>query len=128
MQLARRPSVDWGWHLSPIAPAVLVKNEVKATLVRGVVLYNVLTTALSELAELPAVVRELRERVQLLEQELEHRRREDSDQLLTAEQAAELLRMSVAAVRQAARRGTLPVVRLGRRLRFRRADLLSAHR
>lgn len=47
------------------------------------------------------------------------------DELLNTEQAAEILNMSVAAVRKAVERGQLPCVRLGRRVRFRRAELLS---
>ena len=46
------------------------------------------------------------------------------DELLDAEQAAELLKMSKSAVLKAAQRGGLPVVRHGRRVRFRRRDLL----
>jgi len=48
------------------------------------------------------------------------------DELLDAEQAADLLRMSKAAVLKAAQRGGLPAVRHGRRVRFRRRDLLAA--
>ena len=47
------------------------------------------------------------------------------DELLDAGQAAELLKMSKAAVQKAAQRGGLPVVRHGRRIRFRRRDLLA---
>ena len=46
------------------------------------------------------------------------------DELLDADQAAHLLKMSKAAVLKAAQRGGLPVVRHGRRVRFRRRDLL----
>jgi excisionase family DNA binding protein len=50
------------------------------------------------------------------------------DELLDADQAAELLKMSKAAVLKAAQRGGLPAVRHGRRVRFRRRDLLAAGR
>lgn len=39
-------------------------------------------------------------------------------QLLTAQEVAKLLSMSVIAVRRAGQRGTLKVVRIGRRVRF----------
>ena len=45
-------------------------------------------------------------------------------ELLTSDQAAGLLGMTPAAVRKAVERGQLPCVRLGRRLRFRRSELL----
>lgn len=50
----------------------------------------------------------------------------DPDALLDAEDAARLLGMSPAALRRAAERGRFPVatVRIGRRLRWRRGDLL----
>ena len=48
------------------------------------------------------------------------------DELLDTNQAAELLKMTKAAVQKAAQRGGLPVVRHGRRVRFRRRDLLTA--
>jgi excisionase family DNA binding protein len=47
------------------------------------------------------------------------------DELLDADQAAEVLKMTKAAVLKAAQRGKLPVVRHGRRLRFRRRDLIN---
>ncbi len=50
----------------------------------------------------------------------------DGDRLMTAKEAAEFLGMTERAVRQAAHRGTLPAVHLGRRLRFRRGDLLRS--
>lgn len=43
--------------------------------------------------------------------------------LLTASEVAELLRMTRGAVYTAAQRGELPVVRLGRRLRFKQEDI-----
>ena len=46
------------------------------------------------------------------------------DDLVDTSEAAALLGMSVAAVRKAVERGQLPCIRIGRRLRFRRADLL----
>lgn len=51
----------------------------------------------------------------------------DPDALLDAEDAARLLGMSPAALRRAAERGRFPVppMRLGRRLRWRRGDLIQ---
>ena len=53
-----------------------------------------------------------------------------ADDLLSAEQAAALLGMSPAALRRAEERGRAPVpaVRLGRRLRWRRSDLIASAR
>jgi excisionase family DNA binding protein len=47
----------------------------------------------------------------------------DGEQLLDVPGAAALLHITPRAVRQAVYRGTLPTPRLGRWLRFRRADL-----
>ena len=77
---------------------------------------------------LPVAVERLQARVDRLEQAVEVLRQGDPDQLLDTEQAAKLLGMSEAAVRQAARRGTLPAEYRGRRLRFRRGTLLSSRR
>lgn len=75
-----------------------------------------------DLATLPTVVRELQARVT----ELEGRTAAPDDgQLLDTEAATTLLGMSPAAVRQAAYRGALPCVRIGRRLRFRRSQLAA---
>lgn len=52
----------------------------------------------------------------------------DPDQLLTTTAAAELLGRSEPAIRQAARRGKVPAVRIGRLLRFKRSDLLKLAR
>lgn len=51
----------------------------------------------------------------------------DPDQLLDAEQTAGLVGMSPSALRRAAERGRFPVepVRIGRRLRWRRGDIVS---
>lgn len=46
------------------------------------------------------------------------------EELLDTKQAAGLLGMTPAAVRKAVERGQLPCVRMGRRLRFRRSELL----
>jgi excisionase family DNA binding protein len=75
---------------------------------------------LADLATLPEVVRSLQTRVA----ELEARAAEPDDgQLLDTKTAATLLGMSASAVRQAAYRGALPSLRIGRRLRFRRSQL-----
>lgn len=51
-----------------------------------------------------------------------------SDQFVDAEDAARILGMTVAAVRKAATRGTLPCHRLGRRVRFLPSELLTIDR
>jgi excisionase family DNA binding protein len=47
------------------------------------------------------------------------------DELLDASQAAEVLNCTAAAVLKSAQRGNLPAVRHGRRVRFRRRDLIK---
>jgi len=47
------------------------------------------------------------------------------DRLIGVDEAAEILGMTVGALRKAAERGTLPSARIGRRLRFRRSELLA---
>jgi excisionase family DNA binding protein len=49
----------------------------------------------------------------------------NGENLVDAEEAAKILGMTLAAVRKAATRGTLPCHRLGRRIRFRPAELLA---
>lgn len=51
-----------------------------------------------------------------------------ADGLVDAVEAGKLLGLSARSVRQMAWRGTIPVVRVGRRLRFRRADLAKLQR
>jgi hypothetical protein len=46
------------------------------------------------------------------------------DELIDVDGAAAMLDMSVAALRKAVERGQVPCQRVGKRLRFRRADLL----
>jgi excisionase family DNA binding protein len=77
---------------------------------------------LAQLASLPALVQKLEERIAELEAKLAT---PDDGQLLDTDQAADLLRMRPQAVRQAAWRGAIPYVRIGRRLRFRRSSLLA---
>lgn len=48
---------------------------------------------------------------------------ETEDRLLSAEDAADMLGISAYTVRQRARDGTIPAMRLGRLWRFRRSDL-----
>ena len=50
---------------------------------------------------------------------------QDDLDLLTSREACELLRISIASLYRWNRAGRLPAVRLGRRLRFRRAALLE---
>ena len=47
------------------------------------------------------------------------------DDLVDSTEAAGIMDMSVAALRKAVERGQIPCIRVGRRLRFRRADLLQ---
>ena len=77
-----------------------------------------MTVDLSELAQLPALVRELQERVQELEARIQAPK-----PLVDAREAAKLLGMSPAAVRAAAYRGTVKSVKVGRSLRFDPNDL-----
>ena len=48
-----------------------------------------------------------------------------ADELIDVSEAAKLLSMSEGAIRKSVERGTLPCVRIGRRVRFRRRDLLT---
>ena len=82
-----------------------------------------LSNAFGALAELPEVVEDLRQRIAELESRLTTLPANDT--LLDTVAAAKLLAMTPAAVRQAAYRGTIPCVRVGRRLRFRPAELLK---
>ena len=50
------------------------------------------------------------------------------DRLVGADEAAQILGMTEAAIRKAAARGTLPTERIGRRLRFRLSALLARER
>lgn len=54
--------------------------------------------------------------------------RADPDRLIDSTEAAALLGMTSSAVRKAAQRGSLPALRIGRRLRFRVGDLLARGR
>jgi hypothetical protein len=87
-----------------------------------------LADRLIALLELPTTVRELRARVASLEDAVRLLHRLDGEQLLDVPGAAALLHMTPRAVRQAVYRRTLPTLRLGRRLRFRRGDLLATPR
>jgi excisionase family DNA binding protein len=75
---------------------------------------------LNELAALPSLVRALQARVAELERSREP---VEPEPLIDVDAAAELLGMTPVAVRAAARRGTLPAVHVGRRVRFRRSEL-----
>jgi hypothetical protein len=50
----------------------------------------------------------------------------DVEDLLDSRGAAAFLKMTPAALRMAVYRGTVPCVRIGRRLRFRRSDLVAS--
>ena len=83
---------------------------------------------LTELAALPARVRELEERVAVQTQELEQLRASrvnDPELLLSVEQVAALLGRSTASTRKLVQRGRLPAVRRGRSVRVRRADAVA---
>ena len=71
------------------------------------------------------MVSQLRREVDNLRAEIEGAKATGSVELLNVQAAAKVLGMTPAAVRQAVYRGSLPALRLGRRLRFRRADLLA---
>ncbi len=68
---------------------------------------------LAELLEMPERLRALEAQVVELREEMKRLVHGDPDQLLTTEDAAKLLGMTPAAVRQAAFRGTLPAERIG---------------
>jgi excisionase family DNA binding protein len=82
-------------------------------------------------AELAAALASPRVREALTEIMREAVRREirsvsgDNERLIDVEEAARLLHMSVAAIRKAVFRGTIPCSRLGRRLRFRLSEIVS---
>lgn len=81
-----------------------------------------MTLDLEQLAQLPARIADLEAKVIELTARLAS---PDDGQLLDTDQAADLLQMKPQAVRQAAWRGSIPSVRIGRRLRFRRSLLLA---
>jgi excisionase family DNA binding protein len=87
---------------------------------------DVLAERVAALLQLPNTIEQLRGRLDRIEHAIELLTLGDPDQLLDTEQAAALLGMSEAAVRQAARRGTLPAEYKGRRLRFRRSAILGS--
>jgi excisionase family DNA binding protein len=80
-------------------------------------------TTLADLEELPTVVRNLQQRVRELEARLAAPANDNANTLLDANEVARLLGLTPRAVRQAAWRGSIPFVRVGRRLRFRRSQL-----
>lgn len=82
------------------------------------------TVDLEALAALPAVVAELRAKVEELEARLASPT--EPENLVDMKGAAKLLGMTVTAVRSAAYRGSLPCLRVGSRLRFRPSDLLRS--
>jgi excisionase family DNA binding protein len=77
---------------------------------------------LAVLADLPAAVARLQAKVAELEAKLASPA--PPEDLLDVAGAAKLLGMTEGAVRSAAYRGSLPVVRVGSRLRFRPSDLV----
>lgn len=55
-------------------------------------------------------------------------REEQEETFMDVTEAAKLIGKSPAALRKMAERGTVPVARIGKRLSFRRADLLAARK
>ena len=82
-------------------------------------------SALADVIALPGQLEELKERVRILEARLASLEANPTEQLLNAQGAGELLSMTPAAVLQAYRRGDLPGIKMGRRVRFRRSDLVK---
>lgn len=78
---------------------------------------------LSQLAALPDIVRALQERVAQLEAKL---RPAETESLVGVDRAAQLLGMTPTALRSAAYRGSIPCVKVGRRLRFVPSRLVRA--
>ncbi|MBA3351717.1 MAG: helix-turn-helix domain-containing protein [Blastocatellia bacterium] len=79
---------------------------------------------LEDLYKLPKQIADLRAELDALKEDL-GKKSQAPDALLTAEQAGEFLGLTVGAVRQAAYRGSLPCVKVGRRLRFKPSDLAA---
>jgi excisionase family DNA binding protein len=66
-------------------------------------------------------------RIEALEREVAALKAErDPEGLINAEEAGAMVQMSKDAVLQAARRGTLPAVYNGRKVRFKRSDVVKA--
>ncbi len=84
--------------------------------------------ALNALLSLPAAVAQLQVEVAHLRAEVRALQAGDPEQMLTTEDAAKLMGMTTGALHAAAARGRFPAKRIGRRLRFRRGDLLSSGR
>ncbi len=83
------------------------------------------------LAELPrwvARIVALETEVTSLKDEVLKLRQGDPEELLDTERAAAFLGISPGALRKAEGRGSIPGQRVGRRLRFRRGDLIRARR
>lgn len=75
-----------------------------------------------QVAELTGEIRQLRAEVGQLKGAFA----KSNDKLVDVDEAATLLKMSPAALRKAAARGTIPCERIGRRLRFHTAELMGA--
>ena len=67
----------------------------------------------------------IRDQIRAIVMEYTPKPANDVEDLLDARAAAAFLSMTPAALRMAVYRGSIPCVRIGRRLRFRRADLMS---
>lgn len=66
---------------------------------------------------------DIREHIRAIVMEIAPAPANDVEDLLDARRAAAFLGMTPAALRMAVYRGTIPCVRIGRRLRFRRSEL-----
>lgn len=82
---------------------------------------------IAALLDLPHQVALLRKEVAELRTLLGEPRAKDKD-LLTVEQAATYLGMTVAALRRATTRGSIPCIRVGRRVRYDKTELLESFR
>lgn len=76
---------------------------------------------IAALLDLPRQVEELRKEVAALREVLA----KPTEELVTPEEAAKFLGMSLAALRRAVTRGTIPCVRIGRRVRLKKSELLK---
>ncbi len=73
----------------------------------------------------PSVRAELRSLMQEAVRAENDRRQPGPDEMVDTKEAARLSGRSIAALRQAVWRGSIPVHRVGRKLRFRRGDVVG---
>ncbi|MCP4438322.1 MAG: helix-turn-helix domain-containing protein [Aureispira sp.] len=79
--------------------------------------------------QLPAAVHQLSQKLEAIEKLLLNRRKdqstEEKDELLTVQQAAEFLILSVPTIYSKVSRGELPVMKQGKRLYFSKEELME---